>query len=116
MHKHTSNLINAIVLVVLGLWGYLASETPSMTALIPVAAGLILAALHKGVSSENKLQAHIAVVLTLLVFIGLIKPLLGGIDRGQAGSIVRVAVMMLTSMVSMICFVKSFIDARRSRR
>lgn len=115
MQKHTSNLINAVVLVVLGLWGYLASDTPSVTALIPVAAGLILAALHKGVSKESKIQAHVAVVLTLIVLAGLFKPLFGSIDRGQVGSIIRVGVMMLTSLVSMICFIRSFIEARKKR-
>lgn len=115
MKKHKANLINAFSLVVLGLWGYLASSTPSFTALIPVVAGLILAALHKGVSNENKWQAHVAVVLTVLVLAGLVKPLLGGIERNQTDAIIRVVVMMITSTAALVGFIGSFVAARRKR-
>jgi hypothetical protein len=113
MKKHIFNLINALVLISLGLWGYFASTNPSFTALIPVGIGFLLALLHYGVSRENKTQAHIAVVLTFLVLIGLVKPLLGGIERGQTDAILRVVVMMGTSTIAMACFVASFIKARR---
>jgi hypothetical protein len=112
MKKHIFNLINALVLISLGLWGYFASTNPSFTALIPVGIGFLLALLHYGVSRENKLQAHIAVVLTLLVLIGLIKPLLGSIERGQISAIIRVVSMMATSILAMIGFINSFIKAR----
>ena len=115
MKKYRSNLINAISLVVLGLWGYLASPTPSPTALIPVIAGIILAALHKGVSNEKKIEAHVAVVVTFVVLLGLVKPLMGAIERNQPEAIARVVVMMLTSVLSLTCFVKSFVDARKGR-
>ena len=44
MKAHVASLINAILLVGLGAWGYFGSETPSPTALIPVAVGAILLA------------------------------------------------------------------------
>ena len=115
MKAHTVSLINAIILMVMGAWGYFGSETPSMTALIPAIIGVILLALNKGVKNENKVIAHIAVVLTLLILFGLIKPLTGAMDRGDTAAIARVSLMLLSTILALIYFVKSFIDARKKK-
>jgi hypothetical protein len=116
MKPYLASLINAILLVALGGWAYLSSEDPSPTALIPVVTGIILLVLNPGVRKENKIQAHIAVVLTLLILIGLIRPLTGAIDRGDTLAIVRVGIMLLSTVFAMIFFIKGFIDARRRRQ
>ena len=41
MKPYIANLVNALVLIVMGTWGYLSSENPSGTALIPVGFGII---------------------------------------------------------------------------
>jgi hypothetical protein len=115
MNAYLANLINALVLVGLGTWGYLSSESPSITALIPVGIGAILLICSPGVKKENKVIAHIAVVLTLLIFLGLIKPLSGAIGRSDTAAILRVVVMMGTTVLSLVYFVRSFIAARKSR-
>jgi predicted ferric reductase len=115
MNAHKASLINAILLVTLSLWGYFSSETPSITALIPAFIGVILIAINKGVKKENKVIAHIAVVLTLVILIGLIKPLLGAIDRSDNLAILRVLIMIISTIMAMIYFIKSFIQARKNR-
>jgi hypothetical protein len=115
MKAHTASLINAIILVGFGLWAYLGSDSPSTTALIPVAIGVVLLALYPGVKKENKIAAHIAVLLTLLILGGLVKPLLGALDRNWL-AIVRVLVMMISTVAALIFFIKSFIDVRRARK
>lgn len=116
MKAHTASLINAILLIVMGAWGYFSSETPSMTALIPVAFGIILLAMYNGVKKENKVIAHIAVVVTLLALLGLFMPLKGAIGRSDNMAIIRVAIMLISSLLAMVYFVKSFIDARKARQ
>ena len=54
-------------------------------------------------------------VLTLLVLIGLIKPLSGTIARGDMIALGRVVVMLLTTIWALVAFVQSFIAARKSR-
>ncbi len=115
MTAHTASLVNAIVLIVFSAWAYLASETPSITALIPAAFGLLLLACYKGVRDENKIVSHISVLLTALVIFGLFAPLRGAIEREDGAAIFRVGVMMATTLVALAFFIKSFIDARRRR-
>ena len=114
MKAHTASLMNAVILIGFGLWAYLGSDAPSKTALIPVVFGGVLLALYPGVKKENKIVAHIAVLLTLLILGGLVKPLLGALDRNGL-AVMRVLVMMASTVVALVFFIKSFIDVRRAR-
>ena len=115
MKAHTVSLINSLILITMGLWGYFESDSRPITALIPVIVGVILVAINNGVKKENKVIAHIAVLLTLIIIIGLVKPLLGSLERENITGIIRVSLMILSSLWAMITFIKSFIAARKSR-
>tara|TARA_B100000927_G_scaffold266515_1_gene239984 strand:+ start:219 stop:563 length:345 start_codon:yes stop_codon:yes gene_type:complete len=114
MKANTVSLINSIVLVSMGLWGYFESDSRPITALIPVIVGVILLLINSGVKKENKIAAHVAVLLTLLIIIGLVKPFLGTLGKGNIVGILRVSAMIITSLWAMIIFVQSFISARKS--
>ena len=113
MKPHVTNLLNSIVLIGVGLWGYF--ETSSPTAFIPVGFGVVLLLLNGGVKKENKVIAHIAVVLTLIVLLAM-----GGmrlpkaIDAGGL-SLLRAVLPTITGVLAMFSFIKSFIDARKAR-
>ena len=113
MNAPTASALNAGMLILVSLWGYLASG--SWTALIPAAFGVAIAACHPGVKAENKLVAHIAVVLTLVVLLALFNPLWGALSGGHVAGILRVGLMMASSVLALVYFVKSFIAARRGR-
>ena len=115
MKAHIVSLIHAVALIGLGGYGYLSSDTPSVTALIPVVFGVLLLAMNNGVKKENKVIAHIAVLLTLLIIIGLIKPLTGAMGRGDSAAVARVATMLVLGVLAMVTFVRSFIAARKAR-
>ncbi|MEM8636550.1 MAG: hypothetical protein AAGF33_16405 [Pseudomonadota bacterium] len=115
MKAHTASFINALALIAMSAWAYFASSAPSMTALIPAAFGVALLACFPGAKSENKMIAHIAVLLTLIVLCALFMPLRGALGRGDPAAIVRVTVMLITTLVAFVFFIKSFIDARRAR-
>ena len=115
MKAHTASLINALILIGFGLWAYFASETPSKTAFIPVGFGVVIAAMVPGVKKENKIIAHVAVLLTLLILFGLVMPLKGALGRGDPVALTRVVVMIGSTIVALVFFIKSFIDVRRAR-
>lgn len=108
-------LVNAITLVVMGLWGYFSSNDPSVTAFIPVAAGVVLLILSAGIRNQNRHVAHAAVILTLILFIALFKPLSGSLSRHDSAAIARIIIMMFTSLLSLAFYIRSFIEARKQR-
>ena len=115
MKASSSSLLNAIILISMGLWGYFESESKAITALIPVIIGTILLLVNKGVKNENKALAHVAVLLTFLILFGLVKPLLGAFERENTYAVIRVLLMIISSLWAMISFIKSFISARKNR-
>ena len=111
MNSSNANLINSISLILMGMWAYM--ELSSPTALIPVGFGVILLMCFKGIKKENKIIAHVAVLLTLVILIALVGMRLPkSIDQGGIG-LYRVITMISTSLISMIFFIKSFVDARK---
>ena len=111
MNAYKANLINSISLIVLGVWGYI--EVSSITALIPTAFGAILLACSSGIKKQNKIIAHIAVLLTMLILFALLGMRLPkSLESGGIG-LFRVLFMCGTSLLAMIYFVKSFIAARK---
>lgn len=115
MKAHKASLVNALVLIGFGIWAYFGSETPSKTALIPAGFGIVILTLYKGIKKEDKIVAHVAVLLTLIILIALIKPLTASIGRNDAMAILRIVIMMGSTAVALIAFIKSFIDVRRAR-
>lgn len=115
MKPYNMNLINAAILIAMGLWGYLSSETPSPTALIPVAFGALFALLTPMFKKENKVVAHIIVLLTFLLIIALAMPFKGALGRGDSTAAIRVGVMIFSCIIAMIIYIKSFRDARKAR-
>ncbi|MEM6470582.1 MAG: hypothetical protein AAF802_13580 [Planctomycetota bacterium] len=109
------SLINSVILIAVGLMGFFGSEAPSPTAFFPVVFGVILLACNSGVRKKNKAIAHIAVVATLLILLGLIMPLIGSIRRSDTAAIVRVTLMIVSTIFALVIFIRSFIEARRSR-
>jgi len=115
MKSYFASLINAFVLILLGLWGYFGSETPSFTALIPVVIGIILLLLNWGLRKENRVISHVVVLFTFLTLVALIKPLTGALGRNDTIAIIRVSVMIASTLFAFIYFIKSFLDARATR-
>ena len=118
MNASNANLLNSICLIGMGLWGYFELSNQGIdapTAFIPVGFGAVLLACQSGVKKENKVVAHIAVLLTLLILVALCGMTLPKkIDQGGTG-LLRVLSMVVTSAISMILFIKSFIDARKNK-
>ena len=114
MNSTNANIINSVCLIVVGFWGYL--EVSSSTALIPVGFGVALILCFPGLKKENKVIAHIAVLLTLIILVALVGMRLPkSIDQGGLG-LIRVLLMIGTSILSMVCFINSFLVNRKARK
>jgi hypothetical protein len=115
MKAHSMSIINSIILILVSAWGYFSSDSPSVTALIPLFFGVAIILCYPGVKNENKIVSHIAVLLTLLILVALLMPLNGAIGRGDSQARNRIILMLLSSGISMVYFVKSFIAARKKK-
>ncbi len=97
---------NAIVLIALGIYGYIISG--SGTALIAPAIGVVLLALVFPVRKENSVAAHIGVCLTVLSTVVFF--IVGSL---RSNSII--IIMAAVSLISSIFYVMDFIKRKKER-
>lgn len=112
MKLNTLSLINGIVLILMGLWSHIYPETPSPTALIPVVLGAAILVLNKGVRRKDIGVSNAVMIITFLVLAGLVFPLSSAISRSDIPAVLRVSVMMLSSLIPLIFFIKRFAKYR----
>jgi hypothetical protein len=112
-------IVIGLVLIVLGLVGFVATGSTAATALIPAyfGAALLLLGLLARNPQRRKLAMHLAVVVGLLGFFGAIRgpmQLLAGTAQRPAAAWAQ-TVMAALMAIFVALAVKSFIDARRAR-
>jgi protein-S-isoprenylcysteine O-methyltransferase Ste14 len=118
MKAASANLLNAIVLLAAGLYGYFMILTPegtrAPTALIPAAFGLLFLILQKGVASSNKIISHVVVVLTLVLLIICAMRFIKIEEWGPKKYIFLACI--ISNAVALVAFIGSFIEARKNRK
>ena len=102
-----ANLINAASLICLSLWAYFANGMSSETTLIPVAFGAVLLGHHVWLKAGSRAALAIVTILTLIIAFALWTPLSGAIGKGATLPIIRVGVMMMTSVLSLFFLVRA---------
>ncbi len=120
MNVTTVALVTGALLVLTGIGGYAAFQSP--TALIPVAFGVLLAACGLVARKEHlrRHAMHAAAAVALLGFLPSVPGLLGIPDL-LAGEAARPAAVVLRSVMAVLCLgflvvaVRSFVAARRAR-
>lgn len=100
MNAYLVSRINALVLIVFGLWGYFQSESPSPTAFIPVVLGVLLLFVNGGVKKQIGTSIIIALVISFATLGGLIMPLKGALGRDDSMAVLRVMVMIVSTITA----------------
>ncbi len=106
-----ATFITSITLIFISTLSYLITSSP--TALIPFAFSVLMLICYYFYNKNNKLFAHIILTLLILIFIALFTPLNKRIDAGDIWGVFRISMMQLVSFYSIICFISSFIKARK---
>ncbi len=101
MTATTANLINALTLIALSLWAYVANGMSSETTLIPVGFGVLLLGHHLWLKGGSRVALTIVTLLTLIIAYALWTPLSSSIEKGAILPILRVGVMMATSLFAL---------------
>ncbi len=110
---YQANLLNAVILVAMGLWAFIEKGNP--TALIPVFVGAILWIYTNDLKAGNKTVAHALVVLTFLMLLGTLMPMRGEMMLGDMMGVFRALVMFASCAMAMYYFIDSFREARKAR-
>ena len=108
MTAHKVLLFTAIVLIALGVFGYISIGGTSFTPLIAPLIGIILLALYVPVKKENPTAAHVAAGLTALTAVMF---LVVGFMRG----VMEVQTMGIVCLVATFFYISDFMRRKRER-
>lgn len=109
-------LINAIVLLAIGLWGYAYPDAHRSSALIPVAFGALFLATTPLFRSGNLIVAYLVSSLTLLLMPALAFSLVEALRSGPPGGVVRFGLMSVSCAVAVAIYFRSFLLQRARSR
>jgi fucose 4-O-acetylase-like acetyltransferase len=114
-----------IVLIVLGITGFVETGSAHPTALIPAAIGLLFVLFGAMANTENSkrrmLWMHISVTVALLVFLGMVPAAIDtirlsrGVSFPHPAAVVEKGALALFSLIYVLFCVRSFVSARRAR-
>ena len=112
-----------VALIIVGLAGYFLTGAVSLTALIPAGFGVVIA-LAGVVARDDRMRKHAmhaAVLVALLGFLGSVRGVLqiGALLDGTAArpaAVVSQTIMAVLTLGYIVVAVRSFIQARASRR
>ena len=112
-----------VALIIVGLAGYFLTGAVSLTALIPAGFGLVIA-LAGVVARDDRMRKHAmhdAVLVALLGFLGSVRGVLqiGALLDGTAArpaAVVSQTIMAVLTLGYIVVAVRSFVQARASRR
>ncbi len=113
VHPKKAIALNAVTLILVGVIAYFIKGSP--TALIPAVFGVFISICFFTYDKNNKVVAHICLVLMLLVFGSLFMPLKARMAADDISGMLRVSAMQLVTLYAIICFIVSFIQARKER-
>jgi hypothetical protein len=118
-------IILGILLIIIGVSGFVVTGSAHPTALIPAAAGVLFIIFGALASTENSkkrmLWMHISVTIALLLFLSLIPADIYVIRLSRGVSFPHPIAILEKSATSLLCLlyvllcVRSFITARRQR-
>ena len=101
------NLINALILLGVGLWGYFHPDAQRSYALIPVAFGLVFLGTTPLFRSGNRIVSFLVVGLTFLLLLALAQPLVQAFSLHDPGNTFRLGLMALSSTVATGVYLKA---------
>ena len=114
-------IVCGLLLIAVGVWGYVATDAASWTALIPAMIGAVLILLGF-LAFKDHLRKHAMHAAALLGLVGFIVPLIrlapnfGALFSDPNPKLLANAATSAICLVFVLLCVKSFIDARRARQ
>ena len=119
MQPHVVNRLYSFLLIALGFFGFIARYLEvgdyQFTAFIPSVFGVILLFMTKGIKNENRVIAHIAVVLTLILGLMITSMLIRSGFQGDRKSYIFLTVAV-ASFGALAVYVKGFIDKKKQKQ
>jgi hypothetical protein len=107
MKSNQAALMNSIVLLVVGAWGFVANHFMVHTAIVPLGAGLLFLVLSKFLSNGQKGLLILMMVLSLSLFIAFMVPFKRNAEQGDVFGMLRLGIEMIACAIAFIVYLRN---------
>jgi hypothetical protein len=107
MNPRQAALINSIVLLIVGFWGYAANNFATHTAIVPLGAGLFMLVLSWFLNKENKTLLLFMMLFTLTLFIAFMVPFRRNAEQSDYMGMLRLGIEMIACAMAFIVYLRS---------
>lgn len=106
MKPFQANLVNATILIILGLWGYWLQAEPSSRAMIPVGFGVLFLLSTPPLRRNNRLVLYLLSFLDFLLLVALVMALIRAMRSGTVGEVFRQVIMILSAGYALFVYLR----------
>lgn len=115
MKSQHAALVNSIVLIIIGFWGYAANNFATHTAIIPLGSGILFMILSLLLKTENKNILLLIISLTLLLILAFSMPFLRNAKQADLWGMFRIGIEMLVSAMALIVYLRNFVQLNKNK-
>ncbi len=110
--QHAAQL-NALFLIMIGLWGYAANDFAIHTVLVPLIAGIGFYVFSYFLKNEHKKLLLMISFLCFILILAFSVPFLRNAEQGDFWGMTRVGLEMTVTAMALIVYLRNFIQTRK---
>ncbi len=107
MAYYKACLLNGIILLAIGFWGYAANHFNAHTGIIPIGFGLLLILLSKFFQQKKNGLYYVILILTTIVMLALFRPLMRNIEQSDWYGISRLSLEIASCAMAIIIYLRN---------
>ncbi len=107
MTSQHAALMNSIILLLIGFWGYAANDFATHTAVVPIGAGILFLILSKYLKNAGKGLLIFTMVLALVLIVAFTVPLQRNVEQGDVTGMFRLAFEMAACAFAFIVYLRN---------
>ncbi len=116
MKSQTAALINSIVLILIGIWGFIANDYAIHTLIVPLSAGIILLIFSRFLQIDKPNVLLLVSFLTFILMLAFIVPFQRNAEQSDVMGMLRIGIEMMASAMALIVYLRNFVQLKMNHK
>ncbi len=115
MSSQQAAILNSIVLLLVGFWGYAANDFAVHTAIVPIGSGILFLILSQFLKYQNKLFLLFMMAVTLILSIAFVVPFQRNLEQGDYLGMLRLGLEIAACILAFIVYLRNLIQLYKAK-
>lgn len=106
MNPYKAAILQALIFLSVGFWGYAANNFAAHTAMVPLGAGILFLALSQRLKNPDRIMLLVVMLISLALFIALMIPFRRNAGQSDFWGMFRIAIEMTACALAFIVYLR----------